>query len=570
MNKNNHNDSFKTFILNFFKHILSIITPFKIRQNKRFSDLIYVFRFYLILKPILAKQLNLKVNHLKLNTNLNKKRILIPLIETSHYQYLQILIIAKSLQLRGADVKVLVCDGSLDACEIKSIKNIHNTNPCFKCKFNVKNILPLYNLEIIKLKDFNINQDKIIYNKKINNSNENIETNLFQNGIDLTQSIEDSVIRYYYGNLPSDINEIDKIKIKHSQTANLMLNIANTIDKIWHPDIVLNGMYCYSSWEPFYKYYFNFGDRFKSLSITAFDFNKIVYNSFELYTTSKRYLKYLNARKTINLFKFEEEILDHFINERFKGRTEIFIKEKYYDNSINNDKLLSLLKINPNTKNIFIFSNIHWDIGLSECSDLYPDVISWVLDTINLCKGLNGVHLYIKPHPGEVFDSSSSMKSMSQIIEDKFPNLPNNITIILPEWKIKTYDLFNFIDLGIIFNGTIGLEMMLSGIPVVSTGKTSHYGLELSHEPSSKEEYLKLILNLNRNTKIDIKKVRMFAYFYFIRTLLPFDLTQKVYADDFKNGYTFNNLSDLEVGKNKSLDHLCSCILNNEIVPEIW
>ena len=75
---------------------------------------------------------------------------------------------------------------------------------------------------------------------------------------------------------------------------------------------------------------------------------------------------------------------------------------------------------------------------------------------------------------------------------------------------------------------------------------------------------------MNRNTKIDIKKVRMFAYFYFIRTLLPFDLTQKVYADDFKNGYTFNNLSDLEVGKNKSLDHLCSCILNNEIVPEIW
>jgi hypothetical protein len=303
--------------------------------------------------------------------------------------------------------------------------------------------------------------------------------------------------------------------------------------------------------------------------MTQFDFNKIILNTFELFNSNHRYLKYLKARKNFNLFDFEEKVLDEFIYKRFTGETQIFKKDNYFvDNSLNNNVEL-FLNINKKVKNVFIFSNIYWDIGLSSCAGLYADVVSWVLETIEMCKD-NNIHLYIKPHPGEVFDSSSSLKGISQIIKEKYKNLPKNITIIEPEFKIKTYDLFKFIDLGIIFNGTLGLEMMLSGIPVISTGKTSHYGLQLSHEPTSKTEYLKLIQNLNRKTKIDINKVRMFAYFYFIRTLIPFDLTKHVYADDFKDGYTFKDLNDLEVGKNKNLDHLCNCILNDEIVPEIW
>ena len=112
--------------------------------------------------------------------------------------------------------------------------------------------------------------------------------------------------------------------------------------------------------------------------------------------------------------------------------------------------------------------------------------------------------------------------------------------------------------------------MMLYGIPVVSTGKTTHYDIQLAYEPSTKNDYLEAINGMKNITKPDLRKVRMFAYFYFIRTLLPFDLTKQVYADDFKDGYTFKDLNDLEVGKNKNLDHLCSCILNDEIVPEIW
>ena len=67
------------------------------------------------------------------------------------------------------------------------------------------------------------------------------------------------------------------------------------------------------------------------------------------------------------------------------------------------------------------------------------------------------------------------------------------LSVIEPEWKINTYDIFSFIDLGIIFNGTLGLEMMLSGIPMVSTGRIFHIGLGFAMEPET-VEYGKSIL----------------------------------------------------------------------------
>ena len=115
----------------------------------------YLFRHYLYLKfkfgfkDKLLKQLNFKFSNPKIGEN--DKRILIPSIETSHYQYHQILIFAKALKLRGSKVKVLVCDSLLKGCEIKNIKNVKNEDPCLSCKFNQNHIIHNYGLDIILL-----------------------------------------------------------------------------------------------------------------------------------------------------------------------------------------------------------------------------------------------------------------------------------------------------------------------------------------------------------------------------------------------------------------------------------
>ena len=112
----------------------------------------FLKRFYFFLKnknkviPKLKKQLVLRYPYIN-NQKLIHKKILIPIIETSdHCEVHHILGLAKALELRGAEIIVLACDETLPGCEIKSFKNESNNDPCWICRFNLKNVLNIYHV----------------------------------------------------------------------------------------------------------------------------------------------------------------------------------------------------------------------------------------------------------------------------------------------------------------------------------------------------------------------------------------------------------------------------------------
>ena len=114
-----------------------------------FEKLTCKFNFYFFAKDLKTKFI-LDKSELYLKSYKGKK-VLLPLIETSHYKAIQLLLLAKALQLRGAEVLVLVCSEGLNICEIRSIKMKDNPNPCWKCKHNEKNLLPLFNLDSVTI-----------------------------------------------------------------------------------------------------------------------------------------------------------------------------------------------------------------------------------------------------------------------------------------------------------------------------------------------------------------------------------------------------------------------------------
>ena len=104
----------------------------------------------------------------------NKKIIIFTLIETSHSVNFLLMLIAKILQIRGYKILALICDSFLDGCEIKSIKNLKDPNPCFNCKFNQTNIFPHFKIPTIKLSEFNSNEINLLVQKglkKFQNNN---------------------------------------------------------------------------------------------------------------------------------------------------------------------------------------------------------------------------------------------------------------------------------------------------------------------------------------------------------------------------------------------------------------
>lgn len=498
-----------------------------------------------------------------------KNNIFIPLLETSHYQYHQVLILAKALEQRGANVMVLVCDSFLPGCEIKSVKNESIQDPCLNCRFNQSHIVDLYDLNILKLSSlFNskeLSEIKEQADAIINSSS----TKMKYGDEEITQIINDSITRYYYGGKPESEQDGNKIMFNHVFTTIIGFLASKKIDKSFKPDTIINSMPTYSTWRPYFQYFEkNILVKIFTVSITQFNYHSIIMNNMELYYSNVRYLLYKDNRKNNTLDTREFKELESFINQRKSGDSRIFSDWGYFNNDESN--ISKALNLDKSKTNVFLFSNIYWDIGISDCSTIYESVIEWVLDTIRIISNNSKMHLFIKIHPGEVFDSASSIKGMKDHIYERYPVLPLNVTLIMPELKINTYNLFSYIDLGIVYNGTVGLEMLLDEIPVIITGKSPYSDLNLVSEPKTKTDYEQMI---NDSSELLIAKkvdVELFAYFYFIKTCIPWNLTKSAYADDFKE-FTFDSLEDILPGENKYLDHICNCVLKpEETIIEAW
>jgi len=553
------------------KSLLKKIIPAKIRHHPRTMHLRLWLNFIFIIKRRLKSQLSIKEKHIHVESKNRKKRIFMPLIETQHYQHFQLLAIAKALELRGSEVKILICGQFLDGCEVKSSRNEQMKNPCYHCKFNETNSLPLFNLDVIRLRDVITETQIAKFKKEADILIKSNSSSITRHGITLDEHVDTSIIRYYYGGVPEDELLVNKVRFNHLVTAMISIEVAHKMDVEWSPDIMFNSMYCYSAWGPMFEYYKTNGNRFTSVSINNFNYNGLVVNTPELFQSIKRYEKFLVWRNHKILNEKELHILREFIQSRIDGKARFFKDYNYFVNPQPATSIKEILNINQDKRNLFLFSNVFWDIGISSHSGLFEGVIDWILQTIEIVKHEEEkVHLYIKPHPGEKNNSLSSSMGISDIINKHYPKLPENITIINADWDIKTYDLFPYIDLGVIFNGTLGLEMMLSDIPVVSTGLTTHQGLGFAMEPETVEHYMSILLGNQQPPSVDKEQLELFAYFYFIKTMIPWTLTKKTYADNF-DGFTINSLDDLKSGKDPYLDHICNCIMDAEnTVIEAW
>lgn len=132
---------------------VKLVIPSKYRQHWRVT----LFRRWLNWTFFLKKKLTGQLKHqstCQSFPNGTGLRILVAAIETSHYNFFHHLILAKALQIRGASVRVLVCGEYIDGCEIKSVRNENTSDPCWSCRFSVRNIVGLFGLEVVSLPDY--------------------------------------------------------------------------------------------------------------------------------------------------------------------------------------------------------------------------------------------------------------------------------------------------------------------------------------------------------------------------------------------------------------------------------
>ena len=114
----------------------------------------------------------------------------------------------------------------------------------------------------------------------------------------------------------------------------------------------------------------------------------------------------------------------------------------------------------------------------------------WIVRTLQYFVGKPNVQLVIRVHPGEMLIHG---QSMVDVIEHFLPELPEHIHVIKPEDPTNTYDVIAAADLGLVYTTTVGMEMAMSGVPVIVVGETHYKEKGFTYDPRSWVKYYKLI-----------------------------------------------------------------------------
>lgn len=181
----------------------------------------------------------------------------------------------------------------------------------------------------------------------------------------------------------------------------------------------------------------------------------------------------------------------------------------------------------------------------------------WVQRTVQYFAGRKDAQLVIRAHPGEALLKGTSMVD---VIRRDMPKLPDNIRLIGPKDDINTYDLIHAADFGIVYTTTAGLEMALSGLPVIVTGSTHYRGRGFTYDPDSWVSFFKLLgqfITQSERTPMSKEQVDnawKYAYLFFYKFALPFPW----HLARIKEDYGKNPIQDLfkKNGKHKYLESI--------------
>lgn len=513
---------------------------FTIRSTPLLRKFFLTLRTHLVIKPRIRRVMKSGDDISPDQTD--KPVVVVPLLEMSHYQSVHILLMAKSFSLRGYEVIVVVCDEFLPACELKSNRNRNDSNPCFACTLNRTAYLDLFNLRCLTMSQlFSSIADPVKYGAEVMDKYD-IDRE------EVNRIVADSVSRFYYGaeELASEFDEAH-VRAEHTKTAYLSIAIGEILWERFRPSICLNNMNVYSAWGPCFNFLESQGVFPVVISQTAFNLSAIRINNAGLFKNKRTYQRFLDGRNNQPLTTDESAQLDEFIHNRFSGNDNLMREWKYFNNS----QTIQLGDAD-NKKNVVLFPNIPWDQGLDEFTGFFENVFDWVAQTIDHFACHPNINIWIKPHPAEVRGKARSEKSVAEFIKMKYQVLPENVFIIDAELGINTYKMFPFIDLGVVLTGTLGLEMALANIDVVSAGVNPCYGLNLLVEPANAREYFDAI-EFGDNSIKKPSDLRLFCYFYFINQSFSWPLTERVWGES-NSRFRFSSEAALEPGKLAELD----------------
>jgi hypothetical protein len=212
---------------------------------------------------------------------------------------------------------------------------------------------------------------------------------------------------------------------------------------------------------------------------------------------------------------------------------------------------------------IGLLTNVIWDAQLHYPANAFPDMVDWLIQTVDYFSRRPELQLLIRIHPAEITGAIPSQQKAADEVKKVFPTLPGNIFIIPPENQISTYAAMAPCNAVIIYGTKTGVELASVGTRVIVAGEAWVRNKGITMDAASREEYFHYLDLLPFTQSVEEAKVlraRKYAYHFFFRRMIPVAFME---PSTGKIPYRMNlkSVRDLRPGNSRGLDIICEGIL---------
>ena len=193
----------------------------------------------------------------------------------------------------------------------------------------------------------------------------------------------------------------------------------------------------------------------------------------------------------------------------------------------------------------------------------FPRSADFLPAVLEIARNRPDAQFVLRIHPNIQKRQAGTNEVALRHAEEIRDQAPENVRVVMPLDDISSYTLVDLAAVGIVYGSTIGLEMAVSGKPVLCMAQSTytHVGAATQIEnPSQLAPALDRALEQGIDIEVARKAMR-WTYRYFREFAIPFDLVHGP-RDDSMASLKYKSHDALAEGRHETLDNVCRYLMN--------
>lgn len=233
-----------------------------------------------------------------------------------------------------------------------------------------------------------------------------------------------------------------------------------------------------------------------------------------------------SARGEVPLTGAEKAELEELYRARRGGRAwETFARQWQSSESQGAQAARAQLGLSREKKVVLLCTNVVGDSLALDRQVFSEGMAEWLQETVRHLADRPDVQLVVRVHPGELLGAGHPSV---EIVQNSMEELPEHVIVIPPESEINTYDLIELAHVGLVYTTTVGMEMAMSGVPVIVAGDAHYRDIGFTYRPDSFAGYFRRLDGLLDSPRAEGRLPhqqelsRRYAYRFFFEYPFPY------------------------------------------------